>query len=217
MDEIDEIVAGQSFKIRYLGKLDIEENNECKFHQTAKEMLAQYSPKSLEILPKFELVIDSTSLMITDRIGQEKPVELLTISLRDIRDVLYRKRDKHYGNVCIFVARDKPQSSSLKAHVLLCDNPVTTQKVFQTFCSAFDVINANDKQQRSSEELSHFESAKTPIKDLNSSINEFENNNSTIKFQEIDVDPKDKMAAEPNGVKDFDEFSCFVYSRTHTI
>lgn len=139
LDNIDEINAGKIFKIRYIGCTNLDQNEECNFNRTADGVLNNLSSKTLKKLPALELFIDSKSLSVTDKHFQGH--SLLEVSLSDVRDILYRKKDSHYGKICIFVARHIPLSSCLKAHVLYCDTYNLAEELFETFRCAFEVFN----------------------------------------------------------------------------
>ena len=138
LDEIDEINAGKTFKIRYLGCCNLGEKEGCDFNTTADRLLNNIPEKMLKKLPALELFIDSKSLSVSDTHSQNN--NLFHVSLSDVRDILYRKRDRRYGNICIFVARHITVNSNLKAHVLYCDTSKLAEQLFETFRSAFNVF-----------------------------------------------------------------------------
>lgn len=168
LDEIDGVIAGRSFKIRYLGCTGIDENGECDFKQTADNIFAQYSSNSAINLVQFDLLIDSMSVMIRDIGGQGEPTVLFSTPLSNVRDVLYRHSDKRYGKVCIFVARDVPLCS-LKAHVLLCDNPKIATNMFESFTRAFSALRSTNKS-HSRNNLSHIGRITTSNHDLKTGL-----------------------------------------------
>ena len=151
MDEIDEIIAGKIFKIRYLGCRNLGENERCDFHKTADGVLNNFSRKTLEKFPALELFIDSNSLSMSDT---SLTNSLLEVSLSDVRDIFYRKKDRHYCKICIFVARHLPLSSGLKAHVVYCDSSNLAEELFETFRSAFHVFSQKAKVRSIYPELS---------------------------------------------------------------
>ena len=138
LDEIDEINAGKTFKIRYLGCSNLGEKEGCDFNTIADRLVNNIPEKMLKKLPALELFIDSKSLSVSDTHSLNN--NLFHVSLSDVRDILYRKRDRRYGNICIFVARHITVNSNMKAHVLYCDTSKLAEQLFETFRSAFNVF-----------------------------------------------------------------------------
>lgn len=139
MDEIDEINAGKHFNIRYLGCTCLDKDEGCDFNKTAGRILNNLSDKTIKKLPVLELLIDSQFLSVSDAFTQNS--SLLHISLTDIRDVFYRKRDSHYNRICIFVARYLPFSPRVKAHVVYCENSILAEELYQAINSAFKAFH----------------------------------------------------------------------------
>ena len=217
LDEVDGVLAEKSFKVRYLGRTDVDQNGECNFNETAREIFAQYSPKSLKNVVQFDLFIDSKSVMICDNKRQHKPVVLFTIPLSNVRDVFYLKNDKRFGNVCIFVARDI-SDYPLKAHVLLCNNPEVTANVFQSFQNAFAIITAT-KKIHSGVNVSHQEDINTSFSDFICSkmaINKGVDSNLERKREGLYFDPMETNVFELESRKESDAFSSFAFSRAKT-
>ena len=154
LDEIDEINAGKIFKIRYLGCRNLGENERCDFHKTADGLLNNFSRKTLEKFPALELFIDSNSLSMSGTHCPSLSNSLLEVSLSDVRDIFYRKKDRHYCKICIFVARHLPLSSGLKAHVVYCDSSNLAEELFETFRSAFHAFSQKAKVRSIYPELS---------------------------------------------------------------
>lgn len=144
MDDIDSIIAGKNFEIRYLGRMGFSENDDCNFSEIAGEVFSQYSRDSLKHLPRFDIVIDSTSVEIIDGYGFVEPKVLFDVPLLNVKNILYRNGNNRYGNICILVAREISECS-LKAHVLLCNDSQTTGNIFRTFERAFAFINKTKK------------------------------------------------------------------------
>jgi hypothetical protein len=142
LDEIDKINAGKTFKIRYLGCCNLGEQERCDFSTTADRIVNNIPRKMLKKLPVLKLFIDSKSLSVSDTHSPKDT--LFEVSLSDVRDILYRKRDRRYGNVCIFVARHIAVSSSMKAHVLYCDTSKMAEELFETFRGAFHVFDQTE-------------------------------------------------------------------------
>ena len=104
LDEMDEICAGKQFRIRYLGCTRLDRNGECDFQRIAGEILNNFPNGISKKIATLELFVDSKFLLVRET--QNRSLTLLEISISDVRDILYRKRDVNYGHICIFVARD---------------------------------------------------------------------------------------------------------------
>ena len=154
VDEIDGVFAGESFKIRYLGRTDITGSAKFNFEEIANEIVSQYSKTSLSKLLHLDLIIDSTLVVIRDNDRQRESTVLFSIPLSNVRDTFYIKNDKRYEKLCIFVARDAPHYT-LKAHVLLCDSPLITTKIFESFQNAFIVTSTMNSSKRRKDLRSH--------------------------------------------------------------
>ena len=139
MDEFDEIHAGKHFNIRYLGCTCLDQDEGCDFNKTAGRILHNLSDTAIKKLPDLELLVDSQFLSVSDKCTQNP--SLLHISLKDIRDVFYRKRDNHYNRICIFVARYLPFSPRVKAHVVYCENSISAEELYQAINSAFKAFH----------------------------------------------------------------------------
>ena len=139
MDEIDEINAGKHFKIRYLGCTCLDKDEGCDFNKTAGKILNNLPGTAVTKLPVLQLLVDSEYLTVSDASTQNH--SLLHISLTDIRDVFYRKRDAHYNKICIFVARYLPFSPRVKAHIVYCENSIIAEELYQAIKSAFKAIH----------------------------------------------------------------------------
>lgn len=201
-DDIDDIFTGTRFSICYLGCKNIGEDVKYKFKQTAAEVFAQYSQKSLNKLLQFELVIDSMSVTIQNNNGGKSgPGILFSSPLCNIRDILYRKMDKAYGNVLILVARDIHQCS-LTAHVLLCGSAVDAAKICETFQTAFTMGNGGSKQS-SIENIDRVGQEKIVLDTLVHS-------DKNIRIQDLNFDPPKYNLIRKNS----DGFSSFAYSRS---
>lgn len=137
LDEIDEVVAGKVFKIRYLGCTNLDHNEDCDFSKTAEQILSNLPAHVLKRVPVLDLFVDSKLLSVRDTQTEENT--LLEIPISDVRDILYRKNDSHYDKICIFVARYIPLRSNLKVHVVYCDTSDLAEQLFETFCRAFNV------------------------------------------------------------------------------
>ena len=148
-DEIDEITAGKVFKIRYLGCISLNKGESCEFNKIADGVLNSIPNDVLKKMPRLELFMDSKYLSVSET-GSSRNNLLLEVFLSDVRDVL-RKQDRHYSNICIFIARSSPASQHLKAHVVCCDSSKQAQELLDTFRNAFKVFNykkdeKNDKK-----------------------------------------------------------------------
>ena len=144
MDDIDNVVAGNNFQVGYLGRMDIDEDEDCDFNETAGKFVGQYSPNSLTKLLHFDLVIDSMSVEIIDRHAHDVPKVIFVVPLSNVKNALFRKGCQKYADICIFVAQNESECS-LKAHVLLCKNPETAENIFKSFERAFAVRSDMDR------------------------------------------------------------------------
>ena len=206
-DDIDGVFTGKSFSICYLGCKNIGEDVECKFKPTATEALAQYSQKSLNNLLQFELAIDSMSVTIQYNDRKSGSGLLFSSPLCNIKDVLYSKRDKTYGNILIFVAWDIHQCS-LTAHVLLCGSAAITVKICETFQTAFRIGGEGSKNNSIEDQVS-VGKEKISLDTLDKNIRIKENDKSNNNIQDLNFDPPKYNPIRKNS----DGFSSFAYSR----
>ena len=104
-----------------------------------KALLVKYYPDTLKNIV-IELEIRPLSLiqdpLHCDRIGLMNHWCYIPIS--SVKHVIYRQRDKRYGDYCVFTVRDDVESCE-GVHVMSCDSPDETSRIIQSFETAINI------------------------------------------------------------------------------
>ena len=133
LDDVDRVLAGDVFQVHYLGYNKLNEDAEG----TAREILSRYSVEHRNKTGNQKLIIDSRSIALHQDTA-DQPLVLFNILISSVKNVIYRKRDKLYGNYCAFTARDDAERCEC-VHVMSCDSPDKTSRIIQSFQTAFNI------------------------------------------------------------------------------
>ena len=133
LDDVDRVLAGDVFQVQHLGYNKISGNAEC----TVREILSRYSVKRGQMASNQELIIDAMFTALYQN-SPDQQLVLFNFPLSSIKNVIHRKRDKHYGDYCVLIVRDDVECGE-GVHVMSCDSPDETSRIIQSFQVAFNV------------------------------------------------------------------------------
>ena len=133
LDDVDRVLAGDVFQVQYLGYNKLNAHVEG----TAREILSRYSVERRDKTGNQKLIIDSKSIALHQDTA-DQPLVLFNIPISSVKNVIYRKRDKLYGNYCSFTVRDDAERCE-SVHVMSCDSPDETSRIIQSFQTAFNI------------------------------------------------------------------------------
>ena len=134
LDDVEcRVIAGDVFQVQYFGYSKLNKHAEG----TAREILSRYSEKHRNRTGNQTLIIDSRSIALRqDRL--DEPLVLFNIPISSVKHVIYRQRDKRYGDYCVFTVRDDVESCE-GVHVMSCDSPDETSRIIQSFETAINI------------------------------------------------------------------------------
>ena len=133
LDDVDRVLAGEVFQVQYLGYNKLNAHAEG----TAREILSRYSVQRRNKIANQKLIIDSRSIALHQDSPDQASV-LFNIPLSSVKNVIYRKRDKLYGNYCAFTVRDDAERCE-GVHVMSCDSPDEISRIIQSFQTVFNI------------------------------------------------------------------------------
>ena len=133
LDDVDRVLAGEVFQVQYLGYNKLNAHAEG----TAREILSRYSVQRRNKIANQKLIIDSRSIALHQDSPDQASV-LFNIPLSSVKNVIYRKRDKLYGNYCAFTVRDDAERCE-GVHVMSCDSPDEISRIIQSFETVFSI------------------------------------------------------------------------------
>ena len=133
LDDVDRVFAGDVFQVQYLGYNKLNAHAEG----TAREILSRYSVQRRNKIANQKLIIDSRSIALHQDSPDQASV-LFNIPLSSVKNVIYRKRDKLYGNYCAFTIRDDAERCE-GVHVMSCDSPDEISRIIQSFETVFSI------------------------------------------------------------------------------
>ena len=133
LDDVDRVFAGDVFQVQYLGYNKLNAHAEG----TAREILSRYSVQRRNKIANQKLIIDSRSIALHED-SPDQALVLFNIPLSSVKNVIYRKRDKLYGNYCAFTVRDDAERCE-GVHVMSCDSPDEISRIIQSFETVFSI------------------------------------------------------------------------------
>ena len=133
LDDVDRVLAGEVFQVQYLGYNKLNAHAEG----TAREILSRYSVQRRNKIANQKLIIDSRSIALHQDSPDQASV-LFNIPLSSVKNVIYRKRDKLYGNYCAFTVRDDAERCE-GVHVMSCDSPDEISRIIKSFETVFNI------------------------------------------------------------------------------
>ena len=133
LDDVDRVLAGEVFQVQYLGYNKLNAHAEG----TAREILSRYSVQRRNKIANQKLIIDSRSIALHQDSPDQASV-LFNIPLSSVKNVIYRKRNKLYGNYCALTVRDDAERCE-GVHVMSCDSPDEISRIIQSFETVFSI------------------------------------------------------------------------------
>lgn len=138
-DEKDKIIAGKSFRVRYLGSRDIisqDSNGKGCTDEATREIYHRYSTKnSYKSLAKRELFISANCVSLY------APTENVVIYRYKTINVTFCNTSYENRNAFAFVVRE-PQNGAIRVHVVHCENPAQANAICEAMHEAFKVRSA---------------------------------------------------------------------------
>ena len=144
LDDVERrVIAGDVFQVQYFGYSKLNKHAEG----TARDKLSRYSVQhrtkrrlSLIEIRRLSLIQDP---LHRDMIGLMNhwcyiPISSVNIPISSVKHVIYRQRDKLYGDYCVFTARDDVESCE-GAQFMSCDSQDETSRIIQSFETAINI------------------------------------------------------------------------------
>ena len=134
-DQEDQIIAGKTYQVRYLGPSKIlskDGKGKGCTSEAIRETYSRYNTKSLKSLTKRELYVSANCVSLY------APIEDAVIFRFRTVDITFCNTSEENRNAFAFVAKDTP-SSPFRAHVIHCENPAQSNDVCIAMHQAFKV------------------------------------------------------------------------------